>query len=128
MSGVNKIQFYIPSLLDFLDHERQQWLEEVKIVGVKTSNIKYFIGYPTQETTRIEQIVADDFTIYDLHLNFKTKILSFYLESEDMPQESVILQKVFQTFAVRYNERKVGYLLYGSGRNRPQSAKVLSLK
>ncbi|MEI4768873.1 hypothetical protein WAX74_04270 [Psychrobacillus sp. FJAT-51614] len=128
MSGVNKIQFYIPSLLDFLDHERPKWLEEVKIVGVKTRNIKYFIGYPTQETTRIEQIVAEDFTIYDLHLNFKTKILSFYLESEEIPPESVILQKVFQTFAVHFNERKVGYLLYGSGKNRPKPAKVLSFK
>jgi hypothetical protein len=124
VSGVDIIQFYIPSLLDSLDQQSKKWLEEVKIVCVKTSNIKYFNGYPTQETTRIEQIVAEDFTIYDLHLNFRTKTLSFFLECEEIPSESVILQKVFQTFAVRYNASRIGFFLYASGKNGPQSVKI----
>lgn len=126
MGKVDKIQFYIPSLLDFLDYHNHIWLEEAEIIGVKTSNIKYFIGYPTQETTRIEQIVADDFTIYDLHLNFQNKTLSFYLESEEILTKSIILQKVFQTFTVHYSPKKVGFFLYASGRNRPKSIKTFS--
>lgn len=123
MSGVDKIQFYIPSLLDFLDHRSQIHLEEVKIVGTKTSNTKYFIGYPTQETTRIEQIVTDEFIIYDLHLDFRNKTLSFYLESTEMLSKPIILQKVFQTFAVKYSANTVGYFLYASRKNRPRSTR-----
>lgn len=123
MSGVDKIQFYIPSLLDFLDHRSRIHLEEVKIVGTKTSNMKYFIDYPTQETTRIEQIVTDEFIIYDLHLDFRNKTLSFYLESTEMLSKPIILQKVFQTFAVKYSANKVGYFLYASRKNRPRSTR-----
>ncbi|WP_391207546.1 hypothetical protein [Psychrobacillus sp. L4] len=126
MEEVDKIQFYIPSLLDFLDHHKNMWLEEIRIVGVKTRNVKYFIGHSNQQMTRIEKIVAEDFTIYDLELDFQKKTLSFYLDSVVMPSHSIILQKVFQTFLVRYSARKVGFFLYASGRNRPQTAKVLT--
>ncbi|MFF2753444.1 hypothetical protein ACFVR1_06750 [Psychrobacillus sp. NPDC058041] len=123
---VDKIEFYIPSLLDFLDHSKDKWLEEVRIVGVKTNNVKYFIGHNTKKMTRIEKIVAEDFTIYDLKLDFHNQTLSFYLDSVVMPSHSIILQKVFQTFAVRYNARKIGFFLYAPGRNRPQPVKVFS--
>ncbi|TQR21193.1 hypothetical protein [Psychrobacillus vulpis] len=121
---VDKIQFYIPSLLDIVDYNTILKLEEVSIVGVKTSNIKYFIGYPTQEATHINQIVAEDFTIHDLQLDFRSKTLSFYLESKGTLPKSVILQKVFQTFAVRYSPKEVAFLLYSSGKNRPQKIKI----
>lgn len=124
MRKVEKLQFYIPSLLDFLDDHTSRWLKEVKIVGVKDSNVKYFIGYPTFETTRIQQIVTEEFTIYDLHLDFQNHTLSFYLVSEKVPPLSCILQKVFQTFRVRNGSNKVGFFVYAAGGSRPRIKKV----
>lgn len=121
---VERLEFYIPSLLDFLDNRTSRWLEEVKIVGVKDSNVKYFIGYPTFETARIQQIVTEEFTIYDLHLDFHNHTLSFYLVSEKVPPLSSILQKVFQTFRVRNGKNKVGFFVYAAGGSRPRVRKV----
>lgn len=124
MEVVEKVMLYIPDLLEFLDPDSKVKLEEVKVVGVKTSDIKYFIGYSEKVVTSINQIVAEDFTVYDLQLDFHSKTLSFFLESEGEPSQSEILQRVFQTFAVRYSPWKVGFLLYSQGRNRPNYVKI----
>lgn len=124
MDVVEKVLLFIPASLDHFDHLSKMKLEEVKIISVKTSDVKYFIHYPERIHTRINQIVAEDFTVYDLQLDFHSKTLSFYLESTGRPSQSEILQKVFQTFAVKYSQRKVGFFLYSKGRNRPNPVLV----
>ncbi|WP_342600160.1 hypothetical protein MHB48_03425 [Psychrobacillus sp. FSL H8-0483] len=116
---MEKIQFYIPSLLDSIDQQSKLGFDEVKVVGVKGSNIKYFIEYPKKQITCIDQIVAEDFALYDIKLDFHAKTISFYLKSETEYTQSEILQKVFQTFAVRYSPNKIGFFLYAEGKNRP---------
>ncbi len=121
---VEKIQLYIPNLLDITNHQSRRNLEEIKLVGVKSNDIKYFIRNSGKVETRINQIVAEDFTVYDLQLDFESKTFTFYLENDGELSRSELLQKVFQTFAVRYNPRKVGFFLYSGGRNRPNPVLV----
>ncbi|MEK4484631.1 hypothetical protein MHH81_03435 [Psychrobacillus sp. FSL H8-0484] len=116
---MEKIQFYIPNLLDSIDQHSKLGLDEVKVVGVKGSNIKYFKEYPKKQITCIDQIVAEDFALYDIKLDFHAKTISFYLKCETEYTQSEILQKVFQTFAVRYSSNKIGFFLYAEGKNRP---------
>lgn len=116
---MEKIQFYIPSLLDSIDQQSKIELDEVKVVGLKGSNINYFKEYPEKQITCIDQIVADDFALYDLKLDFHAKTISFYLKSETEYTNSEILQKVFQTFAVSYSPNKIGFFLFAEGKNRP---------
>ncbi|WP_144511980.1 hypothetical protein [Bacillus sp. FJAT-22090] len=121
---MEKIQLYIPNLLDITNHQSRRNLEEIKLVGVKSNDIKYFIRNSGKVETRINQIVAEDFTVYDLQLDFESKTFTFYLENDGELSRSELLQKVFQTFAVRYNPRKVGFFLYSGGRNRPNPVLV----
>lgn len=79
---------------------------------------------PDEAEKSIKQIVAEDFTVYDLELDFKAETFSFYLESNGRQNESEILQQVFQTFAVRCGPRKVGFFHYPNGRNEPTALLV----
>ena len=124
MEIVDKIQFYIPSLLDFLDANTKIELDQAKIVGVKTSNVKYFIEYPKKIDPSMNQIVAEDFTLYDLQLDFQAKKLSFYIQSDRESSRHEILQQVFQSFVVKYSSKKMGFFLYVNGRNRPNFVRV----
>lgn len=124
MAVIEKIQLYIPDLLDVLNNQTKKSLKEIRLVGVKSRNIKYFIRYPQKIETRINQIVAEDFTVYDLRLDFETQTFSFYLKNNGELSQSEVLQKVFQSFAVRYSPSKVGFFTYSKGRNRPNSILV----
>jgi len=118
---VDKIQFYIPALFEFTDNRKSMNKEEIKVVGVKTRNIKYFSGYCESDKTHIDQIVAEDFAIYDLQLDCKANLLSFYLQSKVKPNQTEVLEKVFQTFVVKYSSHTIGYLTISKGRHRPRS-------
>ncbi|TQR18131.1 hypothetical protein [Psychrobacillus soli] len=121
---MRKIELHIPDLLNVQNDQPMMELERIKLVGAKTSDLKYFIRNPEKVETSIKQIVAEDFTIYDLELDFETETFSFYLEREGELTESEILQKVFQTFAVRYSPRKVGFFHYSKERNEPTALLV----
>lgn len=91
------------------------------MVGAKTSNLKYLICNPDEAEISIKQIVAEDFIVYDLELDFEAETFTFCLESNGKRNESEVLEQVFQTFAVRYGPRKVGFFHYPKGRNEPTS-------
>ncbi|MDI2587729.1 hypothetical protein OR571_11530 [Psychrobacillus sp. NEAU-3TGS] len=93
--------------------------EKIKLVGAKASNLKYLSNSPSKVETCIKQIVAEDFTVYDLELDFETETFTFYLENDNDLNEPEILQKVFKTFAIRYGPTKVGFFSYAKGRNEP---------
>ena len=102
MWKIERIQLHIPDLFGILNHQPMMETEEIKLVGAKASNLKYLISNPAKLEISIKQIVAEDFTVYDLELDFETETFSFYLESNGELTESEILPKVFQTFAIRY--------------------------
>ena len=114
---IEKIQLYIPSLLDLLE-ESHFPIEQVEIIGMKNPNIKFFIRHPIKETVLMKQIVTDEFALYDIHLDLPSKTLSFVLESDDTIMDSDILQKAFQTFAFKYNSQKFGFFMDYSGRDK----------
>ncbi len=118
------MRFYIPNLFDFLDLHKQIRLEEVKIIGTNTSNVKFFIRHPRKEMMHINQIVAEDFIMYNLKLNFHSNTLSFSVESNKKIANHILLQKVFQTFAIKYSAKRFGFLMYVQGRDRPRPAKI----
>lgn len=124
MCKIKKVQLQIPNLLGAPNQQLKTEQEEIKLVGAKTSNLKYLISHPHQSETRIKQIVAEDFTVYDLELDFEAETFSFYFESNGQRTEPEILQQVFQTFAVRYGTRKVGFFHYANGRNEPTNLLV----
>ncbi|MFJ7970138.1 hypothetical protein [Psychrobacillus sp. NPDC096389] len=95
--------------------------EKIQLVGAKTSNLKYMISDPDKVKTSIKQIVAEDFTVYNLEFDFEAGTFSFCLECNGLQNESEILQQVFQTFAVRCGPRKVGFFHYPKGRNESTS-------
>lgn len=121
MIVIEKIQFYIPSLLEFQNKHSRRTEEEIKVVGIKKKYIKYFSGYHDKEMTHIDQIVAEDFTIYDLQFDSNTKLLSFYLEYEREFNQSKVLEKVFQTFIVEYNPHSFGFFTIAKGKRRPRT-------
>ncbi|MFJ7825512.1 hypothetical protein [Psychrobacillus sp. NPDC096623] len=90
---------------------------------MKKKSIVYFSGSREKEKTHINQIVAEDFTIYDLKLNYKDNLISFYLEHEVELNQMKILEKVFETFIVEYNPQSFGYLTMVKGRNRPSTSR-----
>ena len=118
MLAFEKIQIYIPSLHEFWDNASRRNREEIKIVGIKKKNIAYFSAYEENELTHIDQIVTDDFTVYDLQLDFETNVLSFYLEHEGEPNQAKILEQVFQTFFIEYNPKLFGFLTVAKRRKR----------
>ena len=99
-------------------------LEKIKLVGAKASNIKYLISDSEKVETSIKQIVAEDFTVYDLELDVETETFSFYLEYNGQRNEAEVLEQVFQAFAVRYGPRKVGFFYYPKGRSEPTAVLV----
>ncbi|MFJ8065539.1 hypothetical protein ACIQYS_12980 [Psychrobacillus sp. NPDC096426] len=115
---------HIPDLLGIQNHQPTMEQEEIKLVGAKTSNLKYLISNPEKAETSIKQIVAEDFTVYDLELDFETETFSFYLESKGELTESEVLPQVLQTFAVRCGPRKVGFFSNSKGRNEPTAILV----
>ncbi len=119
MIAIERLQFYIPSLFEYQDKHSRKNEKEIKVVGVKKKYIAYFSGYREKEMTHIEQIVAEDFTVYDLQLDYKANLLSFYLEHEGELNQTKVLEKVFQTFIVEYNPKIFGYFTIAKGRNRP---------
>jgi len=119
--AVEKIQLYIPSFLTIQSNHVRRGEEEVKVVGVKKKYIEYFSGYSEKELPHIDQIVAEDFTVYDLKLDCKANLLSFYLEHEGELNQTKVLEKVFETFFVEYNPQLFGYFTVAKGRNRPRT-------
>ena len=71
--------------------------------------------------THIDQIVTEDFIVYDLQLDCEANLLTFYLVHEGKFNQSKVLEKVFQTFFVEYNPRLFGYFTYAKGRNKPRA-------
>ena len=124
MLKIERIQLHIPDLLGILNYQPMMETDEIKLVGAKASNLKYLISNPAKVERSIKQIVAEDFTVYDLELDFETETFSFYLESDGELTESEILPKVFQTFAIRYGPRKVGFFHYAKGRSEPTAILV----
>ena len=112
---------YIPRLFISQSNHGRRNKEEVKVVGVKRKYIAYFSGNREKELTHIDQIVAEDFIVYDLQLDYEANLLSFYLEHEGDLNRTKILQKVFETFFVEYNPRLFGYFTIAKGRNRPRT-------
>lgn len=121
MVVVEKIQFYIPSLFEFQDNHSKKNEKEIKVVGVKKKYIEYFSGYREKEMTHIDQIVAEDFTVYDLQFDCNANLLSFYLDHEGEPNQTIVLEKVLQTFIVEYNPRLFGYFTIAKGKHRPRA-------
>lgn len=121
MVAIERIQFYIPSLFEFQDNHSRRTEEEIKVVGVKKKYIKYFSGYHRKELTHIDQIVAEDFTVYDLQFDSNASLISFYLEHEGQFNQSKVLEKVFQTFIVEYNPHSFGYFTIAKGKYRPRT-------
>lgn len=119
VTTIKRIQLYIPSLFEFHDRHSRKREDEIKIVGLRKKSIVYFSGNHKKEQTHIDRIVAEDFTIYDLKLNYEDNILSFYLEHEVELNQMKILEKVFETFIVEYNSQSFGYFTMAKGRNRP---------
>ena len=78
MIVIERVQFYIPSLFEFQDNDSSRNEEDIKVIGVKKKYIEYFSGYRRKEMTHIEQIVAEDFTVYDLQLDCNANLLSFF--------------------------------------------------
>ena len=97
---------------------------KLKLVGAKANNLRYLNNDPSRVETSIKQIVAEDFTVYDLELDFETETFTFYLENDSKLNEPEILQKVFKTFAIRYGPSKVGFFSYAKGRNEPTALLV----
>ncbi|QUG40525.1 hypothetical protein KD050_14630 [Psychrobacillus sp. INOP01] len=121
MIDIERIQFYIPSIFEFHDNHSRRKEEDIKVVGVKKKYVEYFSGYREKEMTHIDQIVAEDFTVYDLQLDCNANLLSFYLEHEGESNQSKVLEKVFQTFIVEYNPRSFGYFTIAKGKHRPRT-------
>ena len=115
------MQFHIPSLFEFHDRQTSKRENEIKVVGVKKKSIVYFSGNQEKEQTYIEQIVAEDFTIYDLKLNYEDNLISFYLEHNELLNLTKILEKVFESFIVEYSPHSFGYFTMAKGRNRPST-------
>lgn len=123
MIAIERIQFYIPSLFEIKDKHLKKNEGEIKVVGVKKKYIEYFSGYREKEMTHIEKIVAEDFTVYDLQLDYNAKLISFYLEHEGELNKTKVLEKVFETFIVEYNSRIFGYFTIAKRKNRPRTLK-----
>ena len=119
--AIKRIQFYIPSLFEFQDNHSRGNKGKIKVIGVKKKYIEYFSGYREKEMTHIDQIVAEDFTVYDLLLDCDANLLSFYLEHEEQSNQTKVLEKVFQTFIFEYNEQSFGYFTIAKGKNRPRT-------
>ncbi|WP_427138200.1 hypothetical protein [Psychrobacillus psychrodurans] len=119
--AIKRIQFYIPSLFEFQDNHSREKKGKIKVIGVKKKYIEYFSGYREKEMTHIDQIVAEDFTVYDLLLDCDANLLSFYLEHEEQSNQTKILEKVFQTFIFEYNEQSFGYFTIVKGKHRPRT-------
>jgi hypothetical protein len=116
--AIKRIQFYIPSLFEFQDNHSRGNKEKIRVVGVKKN---YISGYREKEMTHIDQIVAEDFTVYDLLLDCEANLLSFYLEHEEQSNQTKVLEKVFKTFIFEYNEKSFGYLTIAKGKHRPRT-------
>lgn len=121
MKIIKRMQFHIPSLFEFHDRHSSERENEIKVVGVKKKSIVYFSGKQEKEQTYIEQIVAEDFTIYDLKLNYEDNLISFYLEHKEQLNLTKILEKVFESFIVEYSPHSFGYFTMTKGRNRPST-------
>lgn len=121
MIVIERVQFYIPSLFEFQDNDSSRNEEDIKVIGVKKKYIEYFSGYRRKEMTHIEQIVAEDFTVYDLQLDCNANLLSFFLEHKGEYNQTKVLEKVFQTFIVEYNPHSFGFFTIAKGKNRPRS-------
>ena len=67
---------------------------------MKKKYIEYFSGYSEKEMTHIDQIVAEDFSVYDLQLDYEANILSFYLEHEGELNQTKVLEKVFKRLSL----------------------------
>lgn len=118
---IKRIQFYIPSLFEFQDNHSKGNKEKIRVIGIKKKYIEYFSGYREKEMTHIDQIVAEDFTVYDLLLDCDANLLSFYLEHEEQSNQTKVLEKVFQTFIFEYNEQSFGYFTIAKGKHRPRT-------
>ncbi|MEK3978726.1 hypothetical protein MKY37_06460 [Psychrobacillus sp. FSL K6-2836] len=121
MIVIERVQFNIPSLFEFQDNDSSRNEEDIKVIGVKKKYIEYFSGYRRKEMTHIEQIVAEDFTVYDLQLDCNANLLSFFLEHKGEYNQTKVLEKVFQTFIVEYNPHSFGFFTIAKGKNRPRS-------
>lgn len=119
--AVEKIQLFIPSFLTLLRNHARRNEGEVKVIGVKKKYIEYFSGYSESEMTQIEQIVAEDFMVYDLKLDYEADLLSFYLEHEGELNQTKVIEKVFNTFIVEYNPKLFGFFTIAKGRNKPKT-------
>ncbi len=112
---VEKIQFFIPYLVDSLDSEALE-KESAKLIGRRMNYVKYFIEDPTLNLTHIPMIVTEDFTIYDLSIDFEQNTLSFYLEGGKELAKDEVLSKIFQLFLVKFSTKKIGFFTYSKGR------------
>ena len=88
---------------------------------MKKKYIEYFSRYSENEMTQIDQIVAEDFMVYDLKLDYEADLLSFYLEHEGELNQTKVIEKVFNTFIVEYNPKLFGFFTIAKGRNKPKT-------
>lgn len=118
---MKRVQVYIPSLFEFQNDRAKNEEDEIKVVGVKKKYIAYFSGYREKEMTYIDQIVAEDFIVYDLELDCKANLLTFYLEHDGELNQTKVLEKVFDSFFVEYNPRSFGYFTIAKRKQRPRT-------
>lgn len=116
---IEKIQLYIPPVFALQGNYSKVSKADVKVVGVKKNSVEYFSGYQEENKTHIDQIVTEDFCVYDLHLDFEANLLTFYLVHEGKYNQIKVLEKVFETFFVEYNSSFFGYFAFPKRKNRP---------
>ena len=123
---VERIQVYIPSLVDSLDFDAFMKQENVRIIGRRMGYVKYIVESSTPSIAQIPMIVTEDFVIYDLHINFLRNTLSFIIEGEEEPNKQEVLEKIFKLFLIKFSSTKIGYFTYSKRREEHKHSIVVN--
>ncbi len=123
---VERIQVYIPSLVDSLDFDAFRKQGNVRIIGRRMGYVKYIVESSTPSIAQIPMIVTEDFVIYDLHINFLRNTLSFIIEGEEEPNNQEVLDKIFKLFLIKFSSTKIGFFTYSKRREEHKNRIVVN--